>query len=409
MKWPDDIPAKLGQVAQVMGVINDASGRSSHLVHAWFLQTQALARFKAGLWTWPGSSANPRFAPGGCAPRTPSDDETGLVLSIGDYGSQQLACPHPPTANLSHWPHRDDWVVGGSLCSTFKFSRVSKVMSVNGGLLAAFFTLHGVAAWGGLILLVTAVVARSAVRRQNAWYNFIFSWVFLSTSFSLLLFGHKRDPEPPFSLCLAQAVMRYGALPLVSGTTVALVTQVYFNIRNWVSNSTPGEVQKHVIWMLLLAPWIVAVVVSSACVAVGLSNPDRVRREGFYCIIQVGAVFRAVNIFVAALMLPTVVLNATTLYYLRGNWHLLRGSVLRVLVFSISSVVAMVMGLIFATSSGSPLRGFDVVTAGVAASAILIFATQGVCRLLLAAGGNINRFHRGVTGSLGRLDVLETE
>ncbi|KAG2003151.1 hypothetical protein CC2G_003775 [Coprinopsis cinerea AmutBmut pab1-1] len=226
----------------------------------------------------------------------------------------------------------------------------------NVGLLTPFLIFHLFTVLGGLVMLTTAIFCSSRVPRQPVWFSFISSFVIYSGSFALLVFtgyGFKGEGQrsetglllgPGFGVCLAQAAMQYSALPFTSATTFALVAQVFFNIKNWVKETMPTKRQENLLLFFLGAPYILYVGMLTSFIVIGLLNPTTVQlgARDFYCSFIMRVPARITSILVAVLMIPTVVLNSITLYHLRGNWNLLRGSVRRVMAFSVVGVLAIV-------------------------------------------------------------------
>jgi hypothetical protein len=67
----------------------------------------------------------------------------------------------------------------------------------------------------GLAAVLITVLVCPRVRRNGPWLNFLLACVLYSLSYLLLAFaGQQSGPQPDFGLCLAQAVLTYGAPPL---------------------------------------------------------------------------------------------------------------------------------------------------------------------------------------------------
>ncbi|EAU87080.2 hypothetical protein CC1G_05769 [Coprinopsis cinerea okayama7 len=102
------------------------------------------------------------------------------------------------------------------------------------------------------------------------------------------------------------------------------------------------------------------------CLVVGLKNRETVQRppDGFFCNFIIRVPSRISSASVAILTIPTLVLQVMTLLRLRRNWHLLKGSILRVLLFSCFCIVAVVLGIVFAAGSdrGPPFLNVIVAT-----------------------------------------------
>ncbi|EAU87081.1 hypothetical protein CC1G_05770 [Coprinopsis cinerea okayama7 len=250
-------------------------------------------------------------------------------------------------------------------------------MEVDQGLFTAFLTMHMFGALGSLIVLLTAALSPS-IPRHATWYSFMFSWFLSSTSYSLLLLtGNKDNPRPPYALCVTQASLIYAALPMTTGTVIAVVLQVYFNVKNWMSD-TEHRANPILLRALIAAPYCMHLAMFIGSLVVGLKHPETVQRpsNGFFCNYVIRIPSRISSISVAVLTIPTIVLQGMTFWALKRNWMLLRGSILRVLSFSFFGVVAIVLGIVFATGSAQGPAFLNVIVATVPVAAVLIFGSQ---------------------------------
>ncbi|TFK25325.1 hypothetical protein FA15DRAFT_668551 [Coprinopsis marcescibilis] len=249
-------------------------------------------------------------------------------------------------------------------------------MSSYSGLFTAFITLQLFGLFGCLIIFITALAVKS-VPRQTIWFSFVLSW-FLSTISYVLLFisGHATNPEPPYALCLTQASLIYASPVMTSATTLALVLQVYFNVKNQFSN-VEIRGQRMTMRVLLGVPYLMYLAMFLGCLGAGLLIPGTVQKDPnrFYCNLVTRIPSRISSITVATLMVPTTGLAVATFWLLKGNWSSLKESITRVLAFSVIGLMAMALGVVFASISGREPE-LNMILATVPALVVIVFGTQ---------------------------------
>ncbi|KAF6756469.1 hypothetical protein DFP72DRAFT_286770 [Ephemerocybe angulata] len=245
------------------------------------------------------------------------------------------------------------------------------------------FELFGLC--GTVLMLLTAMIARGAPR-HSTWFSVVFSFLILTTSYCLLLMsGNIKNPNPPFSLCASQAALVDAAPPLAAGTTLGLVTQIYYNISN-LSNE-PGTSRRRRFWSLLFVvlPYLFYFPMAIGSLLAGLSRPDAVQRrvDSAYCSFNdnLRAPSRIGSITTAVLMLPVIALQAATWVKLRRMWRVVReqvvplGTAVRVLTFTLFGALCIGLGVVVALVPGwNP--DFDIMLATVPVALVLIFGTQ---------------------------------
>jgi hypothetical protein len=108
---------------------------------------------------------------------------------------------------------------------------------------AAFFVATQLAA-AAVLIVVLATVFAARLERNAVWTSYLSTWTLSAISYSLLaLAGQLTGPQPPYGLCLAQAVLIYGAPPLTAFSGFALIIQV----RARISHGTVGSRADHVL------------------------------------------------------------------------------------------------------------------------------------------------------------------
>ncbi|EJD44383.1 hypothetical protein AURDEDRAFT_166473 [Auricularia subglabra TFB-10046 SS5] len=102
--------------------------------------------------------------------------------------------------------------------------------------LAVFYTFNMI---GQIVLTLSlATIAVARLGREMLLINIGVAMVIFSTACLLLLYADAYDgPEPPFGLCLAQACLIYGSLPMAASSAFGLFFQDGFRDRRDVKRS----------------------------------------------------------------------------------------------------------------------------------------------------------------------------
>ncbi|PPQ78323.1 hypothetical protein CVT25_011694 [Psilocybe cyanescens] len=247
--------------------------------------------------------------------------------------------------------------------------------------------------------LTLGTVIFSKVYRRPTWLSFMITWTVSSISYLLLFFsGQLENPKPPFGLCIIQASLIYAVPPLcvtsilsvnaityhsnilltrTSASTLALVAQVC---------SLLDEISTPLIFVAVRSLFIDRVRQHERIwnVILGLNDPSTVHRSSLatpYCSITNLIPSRIASIAVAALLLPTLVLEGIICKILKDNWSVIKGSqsllstAVRVLGFSLLGMVAIALSLVFAsTSDRNP--AMNIVISLMPPAAFSLFGTQ---------------------------------
>ncbi|KDR72760.1 hypothetical protein GALMADRAFT_158926 [Galerina marginata CBS 339.88] len=237
---------------------------------------------------------------------------------------------------------------------------------------------------GCTLMLGTALLSRS-VHRHSTWFSFVFSWMVSGISYLLLFFsGQLGNQNPPFGLCLAQAALIYSVPILTAASTLGLVTQVYFNIRNMFSNQLRRRDMIRSM-AILASPYIMLAAVAIGCLILGLNHPETVHRshpETPYCNMVNRVPSKISSIAVASLLLPTLFLEVLICRTMRKNWEALKSqkyspsTVIRLVAFSLCGALAVGLSLLFAASDERDPELTTVISL-MPTAAFLIFGTQG--------------------------------
>ncbi|THH05658.1 hypothetical protein EW146_g9842, partial [Bondarzewia mesenterica] len=146
------------------------------------------------------------------------------------------------------------------------------------------------------------------VHRHPTFVNFCITIIIYSIVFSLLIYsGQYRLAEPNKSLCIAQASMIMGILPMVCVAGLAAVIQL------WATFQDPGSIifslssKTYSTIVLLVMPYLAFLGYTIAGVIVGSRYPKLVKpSNGIYC-------FHKINVIrLYAEPIPCMVVMATT-------------------------------------------------------------------------------------------------
>lgn len=241
-----------------------------------------------------------------------------------------------------------------------------------------------------LPILVLTILISSQLRRHATFVNLCLTWI-LSGVFSLLLFYARqyRDSEPPRVLCIAQASLLFGIIPMWS---IAVVAFFYYVYRSFQGQSSQTHFRLLTWWFMLSGPYFFQIAFSVAALVISLRHPDRVlRRKGFfYCGLDSPSLLMARTIFVAICAGCTLIIEALMLRTLyNGLVHIRRISprtagarsirsalpwVSRVLIFGIYVILGLVINLAALTNRRSVLPQIYIATAG--AVIFIVFGSQ---------------------------------
>ncbi|KAF8872507.1 hypothetical protein BD779DRAFT_334167 [Infundibulicybe gibba] len=251
----------------------------------------------------------------------------------------------------------------------------------NPTLVYIFISLHLVGLFGNLLMILTVVFSRS-LTRSPTWLNFTFSWIISAFSYTLLFIaGQLSSPQPPFGICLTQAMMIYAAPPLAATATFALVLDVWLKVR---ISAGLGKTKSDYAWLTLLfliLPYIFYASLAIACLVLGTRDPQIVQKvgSGMYCNLSNTVPGRISAILVTVFLVPTLGLIILILSSLRNNWRTFRQEkhglplIIRVLIFTFFGVVAIVLIFFSTIQHGAAL---NIVISTLPVIVFMIFASQ---------------------------------
>ncbi|KAF9078356.1 hypothetical protein BDP27DRAFT_1412357 [Rhodocollybia butyracea] len=269
----------------------------------------------------------------------------------------------------------------------------------NSALFILFLVFQLTSLGGLLITIFTASLCPMVKKRHLSWSSFMFSWIISCVSYSLLA-GESINWQPEFHLCLTQAVLIYTVPTLTASASLGLVVRVLISVYCFTATSGPTTNSNsterprparasHRVWMFILVifPYIFGGGMFALSLVIGLKDRSTVTRApgGFYCDMINTVPGRVSAIMVTAIMAICVCLCATIAVVLRRNWSIFYrettgtplSTVMRVLVFTLFSMVAVVLGLVFFfTPRSSHGPAMELVLSIIPLSAVLVFGTQ---------------------------------
>lgn len=282
-----------------------------------------------------------------------------------------------------------------------------------------FFALQLFSLAGISIILFTTAITRTW--KHPTWINFCVTWIISCISYSLLV-GRPLSYVPPHQLCLAQAALIYTVPSLTASATLALVLHVFRMVRRCGENA--GQV---LTIALVLFPYLTASGMMAMSLVIGLRDPETVRRtpSGLYCNMGNDTPGKISAGVVTIFMIISLFVEALISWDVKRQWSILRASAssrnsvarsrsaasrnanprssghsgnsrtggshdeeenatdrkglialaLKVFVFSIFSVFAVVLGIVFTfTPHQSP--ALNIVLALMPAAAVFVFGAQ---------------------------------
>ncbi|KAF7353831.1 hypothetical protein MVEN_01068700 [Mycena venus] len=236
------------------------------------------------------------------------------------------------------------------------------------------------------LLLLTATFSKK-VQRNPMLINFCVTWLIYATSFTLVLYAGKQvGPEPPAELCIIQAAFVYGAPVMASMAVLSLVLHLWLSLQT--GKGVLARAAGGWCFMLLLgSPYVLFLAFSVTMVILGSLKQDAVSRSRylFYCTINLPYVnaVPATSGFIMLAIILFEVLTGIELYRRRKAFKTMGRTqhdgppihlFIRVGIFNLYSVLALVGCIAFWASAGDTLPYF--IQASLPTAAFIIIGTQ---------------------------------
>ncbi|SJL02471.1 uncharacterized protein ARMOST_05799 [Armillaria ostoyae] len=137
-----------------------------------------------------------------------------------------------------------------------------------------------------LLLVFLTALFSPAVKRSKTWFIFMGSVIEWCASY-LILIGQQIGHPPPAALCAFQSAAIYSSNPFVTSAAFALVFELFIKLKAALNRTGPMSVKWS--WGLVVFPVFVYVIVFIWVIAVGISHPNLVERDGtnMFCHITV--------------------------------------------------------------------------------------------------------------------------
>lgn len=249
------------------------------------------------------------------------------------------------------------------------------------GLFVAFQFMGG--QFGMLLILLTIFIHRR-ITRHAIFANFCVSWMLYSGSYILLLYaGQIGNAKPDFALCVTQAAAIYGAPAMIGVSLLMFVLHLFLVLREGVHALPPGKWEKLRLVAMLAAPYITYLVVFTTAIILGNAQPQRVKRSSLYCTIGLPEVTDLAAGISAGAAVGAITIEILTAITLHRHWRAFRNAtntglnlsiLIRVLVFSACSILALLTCMAFLANMTSPV--FNIIIACLPMAAFLVFGTQ---------------------------------
>ncbi|KAJ6508751.1 hypothetical protein C8R45DRAFT_815792 [Mycena sanguinolenta] len=236
-----------------------------------------------------------------------------------------------------------------------------------------------------LPILVATFLFSKRAKRHPTLINVCMTWI-LSGIFSLLLFyaGQDRGLEPEKALCIAQASLLYGIIPMWATAVFVLLWNMILVVHN-----PTASVGRFKMSLMLSAPYIVQIGFSTTALIKSVNEPKLVTRSlrFFYCAVKWHRLAMVTTLFTSLVGTAITIAMSTSFYLavlLYRNWDGLRHAgrpshvhghlLLRVFIFGGYIVFGFVANIILmvAPHNLSP----DMYAATIGTVIFLVFGTQ---------------------------------
>ncbi|ETW87020.1 hypothetical protein HETIRDRAFT_166543 [Heterobasidion irregulare TC 32-1] len=258
-----------------------------------------------------------------------------------------------------------------------------------GHLVEVYATLLIAGGQAGLPIIILTFLFAKNVHRHPTVVNFCITMIIYSIVFCLLIYGGQyRLGHPNKALCIAQASMIMGTLPMMCVAALVLVFQL------WVTFQEPGSKifntcsNIYIKIALLVAPYTALLGYAVAGIIIGVSRPEVVKpSNGLYCFHKLNSIRRyAEPIPCLILLAATAGFEVAILVQWYRRWYKVKRNFplatrklgamvcLRAGLFTLYSWVALgsSISFVFDTVPALPYM----IEAGLPVAAFIVFATQ---------------------------------
>ncbi|KAK0431886.1 hypothetical protein EV421DRAFT_131302 [Armillaria borealis] len=252
--------------------------------------------------------------------------------------------------------------------------------------LVTIFIIMHTFGWIGSSLILLTVLCSSKVSRSLTWFNLNFSWIVACLSFSFLFItGQLRKSDPDAGVCLVQALAVSAAPTLTTGTTLAFVIYLLFELRSGSGRRIEGVTCSI---LLMCLPYLFPTIIFVFALVYGIRHPQSVilADSKMFCTIDYHILNMATTIFTFTIMLPTLILTVMIGFLVQQYWRAsprdrrrgVLSSCIRLAIFTMFSLVGVVINVIRLTGldwgawSGLP----NLLVSLAPVSYVAVFSTQ---------------------------------
>ncbi|KAF9454108.1 hypothetical protein P691DRAFT_847985 [Macrolepiota fuliginosa MF-IS2] len=266
----------------------------------------------------------------------------------------------------------------------------------------AYLTLLIVGGQTGLPIIIATLLISKKVTRHPTLINFFCTWVIYSVTYCIFLYSGQGDQQPPSTLCQIQSAAIHGAAPMCVVATLTLVIQASTEYLNTFREPPAQQMTSpRSRWpktlrlrIMLAMPYVIfAAFVLLTAFLQRQKGVDTGGWNGLYCTLRGSTIIRyAVPAFCTAILAAIVGFEvAIAIRYFRmqrtisdsfplAETKKSRAMVIRVLAFSLYTLVTLSAGVLFL--SGSTLAWPYMVQAALPLSAFVVFGAQKVAYTL---------------------------
>ncbi|TFK52629.1 hypothetical protein OE88DRAFT_1734599 [Heliocybe sulcata] len=233
-----------------------------------------------------------------------------------------------------------------------------------------------------LPILTSTFIFSKYAKRPATLISMCFTWILSGVVSSMLLYaGEFRGPEPQKGLCIAQAALLNGTVPMWSVALLAFVIQV----RSALPGG-PAPLNKMKLYCLLAAPYISLAIWSTACAILAVNDPVNANRSRryFYCSLKSDVFTNLMSLFTAIMCFAAIGLQVQIGVLLHRNRRALHRAgfssrvdmqlIVRLSIFELYILIGMIMDIstIFTNRSTLP----DLFASTIGFVGFLIFSLQ---------------------------------
>ncbi|KAF8968092.1 hypothetical protein BDZ97DRAFT_451415 [Flammula alnicola] len=258
----------------------------------------------------------------------------------------------------------------------------------NKHLIIVYDVIYFVALVSVSILLLTAWLS-PRIRRASTWFTALGTFI-IGCSANLMLLGRQNGPPPsPGSrLCLTQAALIHASAILGGLYSASFILQAYMTLR-LALNSRSNVPQKYII-LLHAVPSASFVIAFVGFLMYGLANPTTPQRTptGMYCHISSPGPREIAGGIALVSMLLLIIVEVLIIIALRRasgslasllqkDDHVSRDSLIRVIIFSIGPILAIVISCFqYLDTSGKETANVSILLATVPCFVVVVFGSQ---------------------------------